>query len=90
MEVKLVADLYNEELKTEHNKDLGHSPRAREIMKRKRLNSQDGAIIEEHDQFYRDHKLLLLLFRVCIYCIYEIVMTPFWKSNHNSNELFFL
>lgn len=66
MDVKVVADLYNEEFKLNQNKSLGHSPRSVEIMKRKRLNSQDGAIIDNHDQFYRDHKLLLLLFRVCI------------------------
>lgn len=61
---KLIADLYNEELKNNKNENLGLSPRSRDIMKRKRLNSQDGVIIDEHDQFYRDHKLLLLLFRV--------------------------
>lgn len=28
------------------------------------LNSADGDTAEKHDQFYRDHKLLLVLFRV--------------------------
>ncbi|XP_077286504.1 gustatory and odorant receptor 22-like [Arctopsyche grandis] len=31
---------------------------------RARLSSIDGNTAEEHDQFYRDHKLLLVLFRV--------------------------
>lgn len=31
---------------------------------RAQLNSADGNIAEKHDQFYRDHKLLLVLFRV--------------------------
>lgn len=30
---------------------------------RSQLNSADGDTGEEHDQFYRDHKLLLVLFR---------------------------
>lgn len=31
---------------------------------RAQLNSADGDTGEYHDQFYRDHKLLLILFRV--------------------------
>lgn len=31
---------------------------------RSQLNSADGNMVEIHDQFYRDHKLLLILFRV--------------------------
>lgn len=31
---------------------------------RLQLNSADGDTGETHDQFYRDHKLLLVLFRV--------------------------
>lgn len=27
------------------------------------LNSADGTTVDQHDQFYRDHKLLLVLFR---------------------------
>lgn len=38
--------------------------RERERIARAQLNSQDGNTTEEHDQFYRDHKLLLVLFRV--------------------------
>lgn len=45
-------------------KDLNESPRVKEINKRWLLNSRDGRVIDEHDQFYRDHKLLLVLFRV--------------------------
>uniref|UniRef100_A0A336MIC6 Gustatory receptor n=1 Tax=Culicoides sonorensis TaxID=179676 RepID=A0A336MIC6_CULSO len=37
--------------------------RAKERIARSQLNSQDGDTAEEHDQFYRDHKLLLVLFR---------------------------
>lgn len=32
-------------------------------LQRARLSSIDGDTAEEHDQFYRDHKLLLVLFR---------------------------
>lgn len=32
-------------------------------VERAQLNSIDGIIEETHDQFYRDHKLLLVLFR---------------------------
>uniref|UniRef100_A0A240SX10 Gustatory receptor n=1 Tax=Glossina morsitans morsitans TaxID=37546 RepID=A0A240SX10_GLOMM len=35
-----------------------------ERFERSRLNSSDGDAVEIHDQFYRDHKLLLILFRV--------------------------
>lgn len=76
MDLKHIADLYGEELKTVRNKSFdGHSPRARQIIERNRLNSYDGVTIDEHDQFYRDHKLLLFLFRVCIRrsSIYEYV-----------------
>lgn len=67
MDLKHLAEVYGEELNNSQNKTLiGYSPRARKIMERNKLNSQNGKIIDEHDQFYRDHKLLLLLFRVCI------------------------
>lgn len=65
MNLKPVSDVLKFELKYDQD-HIGHSPRMRNIMQRKRLNSFDGAIIDEHDQFYRDHKLLLLLFRVSI------------------------
>lgn len=32
-------------------------------VQRSRLSSADGTACEVHDQFYRDHKLLLVLFR---------------------------
>lgn len=38
--------------------------REKERIARAHLNSQDGDTAEQHDQFYRDHKLLLVLFRV--------------------------
>lgn len=38
--------------------------REKERRMRDELNSQDGDTAELHDQFYRDHKLLLVLFRV--------------------------
>lgn len=38
--------------------------REKERVMRAQLNSQDGNTAEIHDQFYRDHKLLLVLFRV--------------------------
>lgn len=37
--------------------------REKERVIRAQLNSADGNIAEMHDQFYRDHKLLLILFR---------------------------
>lgn len=48
------------------------SPRAKLINKRNILNQADGKILEDHDQFYRDHKLLLTLFRVC-YILHPLV-----------------
>ncbi|KAF5308870.1 hypothetical protein FQR65_LT00570 [Abscondita terminalis] len=40
------------------------SARAQEIYKRSMLKSSDGRTLDDHDQFYRDHKLLLKLFQV--------------------------
>ncbi|XP_031341556.1 gustatory and odorant receptor 22-like isoform X2 [Photinus pyralis] len=40
------------------------SARAQEIYKRSLLKSSDGQTLDDHDQFYRDHKLLLKLFQV--------------------------
>ncbi|GJQ65703.1 hypothetical protein Trydic_g7787 [Trypoxylus dichotomus] len=40
------------------------SARVRQITKRSMLDSGDGNILDNHDQFYRDHKLLLKLFQV--------------------------
>nr|CAH7750504.1 unnamed protein product [Callosobruchus chinensis] len=45
-------------------KFMRRSARTREIQKRDNLDPTDGETIDEHDQFYRDHKLLLALFRV--------------------------
>lgn len=45
-------------------KELKGSARAQGISERAKLNSSDGYIIDEHDQFYKDHKLLLKLFLV--------------------------
>lgn len=67
LDLKQIADLYGEELKNDQLKTpVGFSPRAKRIIERTRLNSKDGIVIDEHDQFYRDHKLLLSLFRVCM------------------------
>lgn len=44
------------------NNDL--LPGDKERAERGQLNSADGPTGEIHDQFYRDHKLLLVLFRV--------------------------
>lgn len=38
------------------------SARVSEITERKKLKSADGRTLDKHDQFYRDHKLLLVLF----------------------------
>ncbi|KAK4886234.1 hypothetical protein RN001_002505 [Aquatica leii] len=40
------------------------SARAQDIYKRSMLKSSDGQVLDDHDQFYRDHKLLLKLFQV--------------------------
>lgn len=45
-------------------KELKSSARAMAIEDRSQLDSSDGHVIDEHDQFYRDHKLLLKLFQV--------------------------
>ncbi|XP_063927825.1 gustatory and odorant receptor 22-like [Zophobas morio] len=65
MEVSDLAHLYGKELHIKQiSKWLRGSARAQEISKRAQLNSSDGHIIDKHDQFFRDHKLLLVLFRV--------------------------
>ncbi|KAK9875994.1 hypothetical protein WA026_011095 [Henosepilachna vigintioctopunctata] len=64
MELADLADLYGKELQLKHiSKWLRSSARAQDIAKRSKLDSNDVTILEEHDQFYRDHKLLLTLFR---------------------------
>ncbi|CAH1370079.1 hypothetical protein MTP99_011600 [Tenebrio molitor] len=65
MDVSDLADLYGNELHiSQIAKWVRGSARARDIAKRAQLDSADGQVIDEHDQFFRDHKLLLVLFRV--------------------------
>lgn len=51
---------------------------------RAQLNSADGVTGETHDQFYRDHKLLLVLFRA-------LAVMPITRSSPGqwNNHLFF-
>lgn len=56
--------LYPSDFSVKLPKQFTQSARARDIYDRSKLDSSDGKILDEHDQFYRDHKLLLLLFRV--------------------------
>lgn len=72
MDLKDLEELYEEQLRMKNLRSLIKSPRAREIADRARLDSADGRVIDEHDQFYRDHKLLLTLFRVIHYLFYLI------------------
>lgn len=71
-----------------------------ELVKRERnrahratLNSANGDIVEIHDQFYRDHKLLLVLFRLL--AVMPITrstagrMTFSWKSSATIYAIFF-
>lgn len=64
MKIKDLADLYGEELDIKSMVRIKGSPREQEIEKRFKLDENDGRIMDEHDQFYRDHKLLLILFKV--------------------------
>ncbi|XP_072398008.1 gustatory and odorant receptor 22-like [Diabrotica undecimpunctata] len=64
MEVSTFEELYEDELKTIGFKKFIRSARAQGIAKRAHLDSSDGQVIDDHDQFYRDHKLLLALFRI--------------------------
>ncbi|CAO1351461.1 unnamed protein product [Diamesa hyperborea] len=65
------------------NSDLSNMDRER--MRREELESSDGNTCDIHDQFYRDHKLLLVLFRVL--AVMPITrsspgkMTFSWKSS---------
>ncbi|XP_022903591.2 gustatory and odorant receptor 22-like [Onthophagus taurus] len=57
--------LYEDELKIKGViEEFKHSARARDIKERSQLPQNDGKVIDEHDQFYRDHKLLLKLFQI--------------------------
>lgn len=65
MELNDLADLYGKEFHIRQiSQWMRRSARTQEINKRSKLDSSDGKIIDEHDQFFRDHKLLLVLFRV--------------------------
>lgn len=65
MELADLADLYGKELYIKDiSKWLRRSARAQGISKRSELDANNVEILEQHDQFYRDHKLLLTLFRV--------------------------
>ncbi|XP_066151940.1 gustatory and odorant receptor 22-like isoform X1 [Euwallacea fornicatus] len=63
MEIRDLADLYGEQLDIKSVVRVSCSPRAQEISKRMKLDENDGRVMDEHDQFYRDHKLLLILFK---------------------------
>lgn len=62
-----MAKVYNVSQRTSHNLNGANDPeliqREKERVMRAQLNSMDGNTAEIHDQFYRDHKLLLVLFR---------------------------
>ncbi|XP_056636707.1 gustatory and odorant receptor 22-like [Diorhabda sublineata] len=63
MEIKDLADLYGDELQLK-NMIRKNSARSLAIAQRSKLDSSDGQTIDDHDQFYKDHKLLLTLFRI--------------------------
>lgn len=65
MQLSDLPDLYGNELNMQHfTKLIRGSPRTRAIKDRLKWDKKNYDLIEEHDQFYRDHKLLLSLFRV--------------------------
>ncbi|XP_030019928.2 gustatory and odorant receptor 22 [Manduca sexta] len=57
--------MFENEMKYVQNKKTVYDRTQRDYEQEQRdlLNSQDGDTCEIHDQFYRDHKLLLVLFR---------------------------
>lgn len=57
---------FNNEVMKKKFETLSIEDRNREILKmqRAKLKSSNGDTLEDYDQFYRDHKLLLVLFRV--------------------------
>jgi gustatory receptor len=55
--------------------------REKERAIRAQLNSADGDTAEEHDQFYRDHKLLLVLFRA-------LAVMPITRSSPGKKKKF--
>lgn len=56
--------IYTTDFPVTVEKEFAKSARIRDIYERSKLDSSDGKVLDDHDQFYRDHKLLLLLFRV--------------------------
>lgn len=57
-------NFYPNEFTIKEPTNYNKSARAKQINERMKLDSNDGKILDEHDQFYRDHKLLLKLFQV--------------------------
>lgn len=55
---------YQSDFKVKLPSEFNKSARAREIYQRCKLDDNDGKTLDDHDQFFRDHKLLLALFRV--------------------------
>ena len=82
------VDFYQDELYIKKEiKELRQSARTREINKRSKLDQNDGSIIDQHDQFYRDHKLLLKLFQVLLNRVYN-KSHVFFKSPPSSLHIF--
>lgn len=76
MEIADLADLYGKELHVKQiSKWLRGSARTQAIKERSHLDDTNGEIIDEHDQFYKDHKLLLALFRVTRFFVQFIFKT---------------
>jgi gustatory receptor len=75
----------------EANSKLTHRERERKI--REKLQSRHGETAEIHDQFYRDHKLLLVLFRALAVMPIERSspgrITFSWKSKASIYAFFF-
>lgn len=76
------VDFYKDELYIKNEiKELRQSARTREINKRSKLDQNDGRIIDQHDQFYRDHKLLLKLFQVLLSKLFNLkIYSKFYPS----------
>lgn len=72
--------------KDEKNFYMAMSPemieREKQRLARAELNSANGDTAEIHDQFYRDHKLLLVLFRV-------LAVMPVTRSSPGTIFIFF-
>ncbi|XP_026761959.2 gustatory and odorant receptor 22-like [Galleria mellonella] len=76
-----------------HKTIYGKTQREYEQEQRDQLSSQDGETCEIHDQFYRDHKLLLVLFRAL--AVMPIIrsgpgtITFSWKSSATAYAICF-